>query len=77
MPNKAKLYMKLIFVYVFIMNTNLALIISFGSELIATFFTDQPVLISLINDTIAYMGIVVMIHGGSMIISGALRGLGK
>ena len=69
--------MKLIFVYVFIMNTNLALIISFGSELIATFFTDQPVLISLINDTIAYMGIVVMIHGGSMIISGALRGLGK
>lgn len=44
--------------------------------MIASIFTDQPELIKLINNSIGYMGFVVLIHGGSMIISGALRGLG-
>lgn len=77
MIKKAKFYIKLISGYALVMNIMLCSFIYFARENIAYFFTDQQVLIDLISSTIGYMGLVILIHGGSMVLAGALKGIGK
>lgn len=76
MPEKARLYLKLISFYAFLMNLVIASIVYYGSYHIAIFFTDQKDLIKLIDESIGIMGLVIIIHGASMVLGGAMRGIG-
>jgi Na+-driven multidrug efflux pump len=58
------------------MNVLICLFIYLGRSLIANLFTNQQDLIELIEESIGIMGLVIIIHGASMVLGGAMRGIG-
>lgn len=51
-------------------------VIFFGSDFIATFYTDDPDLLPVASIAIAITGLILIVDGGQAVMTGALRGAG-